>query len=140
MTVSDGSIPASSLRPPRERPLRSAPRNALARAALCPHSIRPEIFPGSLLPSVAAINNAVNNTTDMTLVDLKDIGLHYATTLVHWREQFSKNISKIKELGFNDQFIRKWNYYLSYCEAAFRMRNIAVAQVVLARPNNYLLV
>jgi cyclopropane-fatty-acyl-phospholipid synthase len=54
------------------------------------------------LHSVAAINNAVNNTTDMTLVDLKDIGLHYATTLVHWLEQFSKNISKIKELGFND--------------------------------------
>lgn len=100
--------------------------------------IQKYIFPGSLLPSVAAINNAVNNTTDMTLVDLKDIGLHYATTLVHWREQFSKNISKIKELGFNDQFIRKWNYYFSYCEAAFVMRNINVMQMVYVRPNNVL--
>ncbi|HSZ85713.1 MAG TPA: cyclopropane-fatty-acyl-phospholipid synthase family protein [Puia sp.] len=100
--------------------------------------IQKYIFPGSLLPSVAAINNAVNNTTDMTLVDLKDIGLHYATTLVHWREQFFKNISKIKELGFNDEFIRKWNYYFSYCEAAFVMRNINVMQMVYVRPNNVL--
>jgi cyclopropane-fatty-acyl-phospholipid synthase len=74
----------------------------------------------------------------MTLVDLKDIGLDYATTLVHWREQFSKNISKIKELDFNDQFIRKWNYYFSYCEAAFVMRNINVMQMVYVRPNNVL--
>jgi cyclopropane-fatty-acyl-phospholipid synthase len=98
--------------------------------------IQKYIFPGSLLPSVAAINKAVNNTTDMTLVDLKDIGLHYATTLVHWREQFEKNISKIKELNFNEQFIRKWNYYFCYCEAAFLMRNINVMQMVYTRPNN----
>ncbi|SRR5579871_174881 len=98
--------------------------------------IQKYIFPGSLLPSVAAINQAVNNTTNLTLVDLKDIGLHYATTLTHWREQFSKNISKINELGFNDQFIRKWNYYFSYCEAAFIMRNINVMQMIYVNPNN----
>ena len=100
--------------------------------------IQKYIFPGSLLPSVGAINKAVNNMTDMTLVDLKDIGLHYATTLVHWREQFSSNISHIKELGFSDQFIRKWNYYFSYCEAAFVMRNINVMQMIYVRPNNVL--
>jgi cyclopropane-fatty-acyl-phospholipid synthase len=100
--------------------------------------IQKYIFPGSLLPSLAAINKAVNHTTDLTLVDLKDIGLHYATTLTHWQEKFNDNISKIKELGFNDQFIRKWNYYFSYCEAAFTMRNIHVMQLVYVRPNNIL--
>ena len=57
-----------------------------------------------------------------------------------WREEFNRKHAKVEALGFDESFIRKWNYYLSYCEAAFRMRNIAVAQVVLARPNNYLLV
>jgi cyclopropane-fatty-acyl-phospholipid synthase len=100
--------------------------------------IQKYIFPGSLLPSLAAINKAVNHTTDFTLVDLKDIGLHYAATLVHWRLKFNANVSKIKALGFNEQFIRKWNYYFSYCEAAFSMRNIHVMQMVYVRPNNIL--
>jgi cyclopropane-fatty-acyl-phospholipid synthase len=100
--------------------------------------IQKYIFPGSLLPSVGAINKSINNTTDFTLVDLKDIGLHYASTLVHWREKFNDNISEIKELGFNEQFIRKWNYYFCYCEAAFLMRNINVMQMVYVRPNNVL--
>ncbi len=98
--------------------------------------IQKHIFPGSLLPSVAAINRAINNTGDLTLVDLKDLGLDYARTLNLWREQFNKNISEIKKLGFDDTFIRKWNYYFCYCEAAFDMRNINVMQMVYARPNN----
>jgi cyclopropane-fatty-acyl-phospholipid synthase len=100
--------------------------------------IQKHIFPGSLLPSVAAINKAINNTTDFTLVDLKDIGLHYATTLAHWREQFNNNISAIKQLGFSEHFIRKWNYYFCYCEAAFVMRHINVMQMLYVRPNNRL--
>ena len=66
--------------------------------------------------------------------------MSYAATLKMWREEFNRNHAKVVALGFDEPFIRKWNYYLSYCEAAFRMRNIAVAQVVLTRPNNYLLV
>jgi cyclopropane-fatty-acyl-phospholipid synthase len=98
--------------------------------------IQKHIFPGSLLPSVASINRAINNTSDLTLVDLKDLGLDYGRTLNLWREQFNKNISDIKNLGFDDTFIRKWNYYFCYCEAAFDMRNINVMQMVYARPNN----
>jgi len=100
--------------------------------------IQKHIFPGSLLPSVAALNKSVNNTSNLTLVDLKDMGLDYATTLVRWSEQFNKNIAAVKKLGFDDRFIRKWNYYLSYCEAAFAMRNINVMQMVYTRPNNIL--
>ncbi|MBS1566706.1 MAG: class I SAM-dependent methyltransferase [Bacteroidetes bacterium] len=98
--------------------------------------IQKHIFPGSLLPSVGAINKAVNNTGDLTLVDLKDIGLHYAATLAAWRETFNKNLHAVKALGFDDAFIRKWNYYLCYCEAAFAMRNINVMQMIYTRPNN----
>jgi len=98
--------------------------------------IQKHIFPGSLLPSVAAINEAINNTSDLTLVDLKDFGLDYAKTLAIWRDQFNANSPQINKLGFDNAFVRKWNYYLSYCEAAFAMRNINVMQMVYARPNN----
>ncbi len=98
--------------------------------------IQKHIFPGSLLPSVSAINKSINNTGNMTLVDLKDIGLHYAKTLALWRDQFNSNLAEVKQLGFDERFIRKWNYYLSYCEGAFAMRNINVMQMVYARPNN----
>lgn len=98
--------------------------------------IQKHIFPGSLLPSVAAINGAVNRTGDLTMVDLKDLGLHYAQTLKLWFDQFNTNLPAIKKLGFDDTFIRKWNYYFCYCEAAFATRNINVMQLVYSRPNN----
>lgn len=98
--------------------------------------IQKHIFPGSLLPSVAAINGSVNRSGDLTMVDLKDMGLHYAQTLKLWFDQFNANLPIVKSLGFDDEFIRKWNYYLCYCEAAFAMRNINVMQLVYARPNN----
>lgn len=97
--------------------------------------IQKHIFPGSLLPSVGAINNAINKTSELTLVDLKDLGFDYATTLAAWREQFNSNAAHIRSLGFDEYFIRKWNYYFSYCEAAFAMRNINVLQMVYVRPN-----
>ncbi|WP_214073622.1 cyclopropane-fatty-acyl-phospholipid synthase family protein [Mucilaginibacter sp. dw_454] len=98
--------------------------------------IQKHIFPGSLLPSVGAINGSINRTGDMTLVDLKDIGTDYAHTLKLWYDQFNANLSEVKALGFDERFIRKWNYYLCYCEAAFAMRNINTMQLVYSRPNN----
>lgn len=98
--------------------------------------IQKYIFPGSLLPSVAAINSAINKTSDFTLVDLKDMGLDYARTLKIWFDKFNENIKEVQSLGFDETFIRKWNYYLNYCEAAFAMRNINVMQMTYTRPNN----
>jgi len=98
--------------------------------------IQKHIFPGSLLPSVAAINAAINRTGDMTLVDLKDIGTDYATTLKLWYDRFNANLPTVRDLGFDDRFIRKWNYYLCYCEGAFAMRNINVMHLTYTRPNN----
>ncbi len=99
--------------------------------------IQKHIFPGSLLPSIAAINASVNATSDMFLFGLKDLGKSYATTLAEWRDRFNTNIDKIRQMGFDESFIRKWNYYFAYCEAAFDMRNINVVQMVYTRPNNY---
>jgi cyclopropane-fatty-acyl-phospholipid synthase len=98
--------------------------------------IQKHIFPGSRLPSVGAINKAVNHTCDLTLVNLKDIGLHYSTTLEAWRRRFEERVSTVRQLGFDDRFIRKWNYYFCYCEAAFGMRHIHVMQMVYTRPDN----
>ncbi|HTY59423.1 MAG TPA: cyclopropane-fatty-acyl-phospholipid synthase family protein [Bacteroidota bacterium] len=101
--------------------------------------IQKHIFPGSLLPSIARINQAINATGDMFLHDLKDLGLHYERTLRLWRDNFNRNIRGVRDLGFDDRFVRTWNYYLSYCEAAFAMRNISVVQMIYTRPNNALL-
>jgi cyclopropane-fatty-acyl-phospholipid synthase len=125
------------------------PNGVLAlQAIICPDSrfeslkknvdfIQKHIFPGSLLPSIAAINTAINETGDLFLFGLKDMGKSYVITLAEWRKRFNENIEKVKQLGFDDEFIRKWNYYFSYCEAAFDMRNINVVQMVYTRPNNY---
>lgn len=98
--------------------------------------IQKHIFPGSLLPSVGEMNRIINEVSDLTLVDIKDLGLHYARTLKTWFDAFNEKQEAVQELGFNETFKRKWNYYLNYCEAAFTMRNINVMQLVYTRPNN----
>jgi cyclopropane-fatty-acyl-phospholipid synthase len=98
--------------------------------------IQKHIFPGSLLPSVSAINNAINKTGDMHLVRFKEMGLHYAKTLSEWWKRFEDQKEEVTKLGLDEHFIRKWRYYLNYCEAAFYERNITVAQLVYSRPNN----
>lgn len=98
--------------------------------------IQKHIFPGSLLPSVSALHSAMNQSSDLTPIHLEDMGQHYAKTLRMWRDSFNKKEKKVNELGFNNLFIRRWNYYLSYCEAAFDMRNINVMQLLYSRPNN----
>jgi len=100
--------------------------------------IQKHIFPGSLLLSIHRANEALRRTGDLFLHDLKDLGLSYAETLKRWRVTFNQNEAAVRALNFDTRFIRKWNYYLSYCEAAFAMRNISVVQAVYTRPNNTL--
>lgn len=98
--------------------------------------IQKHIFPGSLLPSVSALHKAMNKESDLTPVHMEEFGKDYARTLREWRDAFQAKQDKIRKLGFNEDFSRKWNYYLSYCEAAFSMRNINVMQLLYSRPNN----
>jgi cyclopropane-fatty-acyl-phospholipid synthase len=98
--------------------------------------IQKHIFPGSLLPSIGRINTAINRTGEMHLYHMHDMGSSYVKTLHSWLEMFDKNIAQVRALGFGEKFIRTWRYYLSYCEAAFKMKNISVVQLVYTRPNN----
>jgi cyclopropane-fatty-acyl-phospholipid synthase len=92
------------------------------------------IFPGGFLPSMGAIGQCLGRATDFRLIHVEDFGPHYAETLLHWRRNFWREIEAVKALGFDDRFIRTWHYYLCYCEAGFREREIGVSQIVLTKP------
>lgn len=92
------------------------------------------IFPGGCLPSNQIVAHHVATATDMQIVDLEDITAHYARTIGHWRHAFLMHTSKVKALGFDEQFIRMWEFYLCYCEGGFMQRVISTAQFVFAKP------
>lgn len=98
--------------------------------------IQKHIFPGSLLPSLRRVNRAMEKCGDLFLLDYFDMGSSYVETLRLWQLEFNKNAEVLLQMGFDECFIRKWNYYFEYCQAAFDMRNISVAQAVFTRPNN----
>jgi cyclopropane-fatty-acyl-phospholipid synthase len=98
--------------------------------------IQKHIFPGSLLLSVGRVNETLNRTGDLFLHHLEDLGSSYARTLNLWWQNFNAHLEEVRALGFDARFIRKWNYYLQYCEAAFATRNISVVQAIYTRPNN----
>jgi cyclopropane-fatty-acyl-phospholipid synthase len=99
--------------------------------------IQKHVFPGSLLLSLNRVNDQLSRQAGLALHDSHDMGRDYALTLRRWAETFSAKIAEVKNLGFEDRFIRKWRYYLAYCEAAFALRNISVVQTVHSRPNNF---
>lgn len=92
------------------------------------------IFPGGCLPSNEVIARCIAKNTDMMIVDLHDIGLHYAQTLADWRQRFHAQIDTVKQQGFDDVFCRMWEFYLCYCEGGFSERAISTAQFVFAKP------
>jgi len=104
------------------------------RAKRADDFIKAVVFPGSCIPSVAAIVDTVARHTDLGVVGLEDIGQHYVETLHRWRQQFTANRSTIADLGFDEPFLRTWDLYLAYCEAGFAERRISDVQMVLAKP------
>lgn len=96
------------------------------------------IFPGSGLPSSAVMTDSVARNTDMRLLDLEDIGLHYATTLNHWRRNFLSRLDEVRAQGYPERFIRMWEFYLVYCEGAFLERAISDVQMIFTKPESQL--
>ena len=96
--------------------------------------IKRYIFPGSCIPSVTAISNAIARATDLQLIHLEDITPHYARTLREWRRRFFANVDKVREMGYPETFIRMWEYYLCYCEGGFAERYIGDVQMLFAKP------
>jgi cyclopropane-fatty-acyl-phospholipid synthase len=98
--------------------------------------IKRYIFPGSFIPSITAMLGACTAASDMKLIHLEDIGPSYAHTLKAWRERFNAALDEVKKLGFDDRFIRMWNFYLAYCEGGFIERSIGDVHLLLAKPRN----
>lgn len=100
--------------------------------------IRRYIFPGGHLPSVTVIADSIARMTDMRLLGLEDIGLHYARTLEIWRENFHRHLDGVRALGYPERFIRMWEFYFCYCEGAFLERAISDVQVLFTKPESRL--
>jgi cyclopropane-fatty-acyl-phospholipid synthase len=96
--------------------------------------IKRHIFPGSCLPSLQEMNRCTAKVTDLTITHVEDIGLHYATTLQHWRDAFHQNADAIRALGYDERFMRMWHFYLCYCEAGFLERRISDVHLVAHKP------
>lgn len=91
------------------------------------------IFPGGLIPSVTAIEQALRARTGLRLVRRLDFGEDYARTLSTWRERFEAHWPQISTLGFDEVFHRTWRFYLAYCEAGFSSGYLGVSQLTFAR-------
>lgn len=92
------------------------------------------IFPGSLCPSLHALVDAAYKWSTLTLEHIDNIGIHYAETLREWRRRFNESEDKVRALGFDDVFLRVWNYYLTYCEAGFDSQTENCLILVFSRP------
>jgi cyclopropane-fatty-acyl-phospholipid synthase len=98
--------------------------------------IQKHIFPGSLLLSANRVNRLLNEQGGFILHAFDDFGRDYSRTLRLWRESFHGKLAEVRALGFDDRFVRKWHYYLCYCEAAFALRHISVVHTLHSRANN----
>jgi cyclopropane-fatty-acyl-phospholipid synthase len=95
--------------------------------------IKRHVFPGAFIPSASAMLEAKRRVTDLNLVHFQDFGPSYARTLEAWRKRFLAQRGEVRRLGFDDQFIRLWEFYLAYCEAGFREGSIGVAHLKFAK-------
>ena len=92
--------------------------------------IQKYIFPGGFLPSKMALYNCANKN-GLEINSYNSYGLHYSNTLILWRDEFLKKWDLISKQGFDLTFKRMWNFYLSYCEAGFKSKNIDLIQFSL---------
>lgn len=98
--------------------------------------IRKHIFPGGHVPSVGAMTKAMAQGSTLHLDNLEQHGLDYAETLDRWRQTLLARRQEILDLGYDDAFLRKWEYYFAYCQAGFTANIIDLAQLVLSKPEN----
>ncbi|MDP3083327.1 MAG: cyclopropane-fatty-acyl-phospholipid synthase family protein [Rubrivivax sp.] len=95
--------------------------------------IQQYIFPGGLLPSASAFRTEAQRA-GLEVVNALAFGADYAETLKRWRADFLARDSQLRQLGFDTRFMRIWDFYLAYCEAAFATDNTSVVQFTLRRP------
>lgn len=93
--------------------------------------IKRHVFPGCCIPSVGALTESIVRASGLRLVDLEDIGPHYATTLAAWRERLFANAERVRACGYPEALLRLWHFYLGYCEGGFAERTLGNVQMVL---------
>ncbi|XAR48940.1 Cyclopropane-fatty-acyl-phospholipid synthase [Bertholletia excelsa] len=98
--------------------------------------IKEYIFPGGCLPSLSRVTSAMAASSRLCIEHLENIGIHYHQTLRCWRKNFLDHQNKIISLGFDDKFIRTWEYYFDYCAAGFISFTLGNYQIVFSRPGN----
>lgn len=98
--------------------------------------IKRYIFPGGCLPSISRMATAVATKTDLVIRQVQDIGFDYARTLKDWCDNFMAQRDAVHQLGYDDNFIRLWHFYLCYCEGGFRERATSAVHLVLSKPQN----
>ena len=124
LLATDGWMGLQTITMPHDRMLAS--RNAYSW-------MHKYIFPGGLIPSIEQITSILAKHTTLRITELRDIGADYAVTLAKWRERFLAHCDRVLELGFDEPFIRMWEFYLSYCQAGFSTRYVGDSQMGLAR-------
>ena len=92
--------------------------------------IQKYIFPGGFLPSKKKLYDLSKNN-GLAINQYNSYGLHYSNTLKIWRDEFFKKWEEISKQGFDNKFKRMWHFYLSYCEAGFKSKNIDLIQFSL---------
>jgi cyclopropane-fatty-acyl-phospholipid synthase len=94
------------------------------------------IFPGSQLASLSGVLASLVRSTKLGLYHAEDIGMHYARTLEEWRARFHARVSGVRELGFDERFVRMWDFYLASCEGSFLERYVSDVQLLLSKTLN----
>ena len=97
--------------------------------------IKRYIFPGSCIPSVSALQDAMTKASDLRMLDLEDVSEHYVDTLAAWRKKCEEHADEIEALGHDEYFQRLWEFYLCYCEGGFKERAIGDIHLLMARPD-----
>lgn len=95
--------------------------------------IQKHIFPGGFLPSISLMGQLISQHTNLVIRDLHDIGIDYARTLAHWRQQLIENHNQLSQKGFDERFMRLWLFYLGYCEGGFLERRISTVQLLATK-------
>ena len=94
------------------------------------------IFPGGCCPSLTALLQAMEGHSNLYLDQLTNFNVHYGKTLFEWRRRFNNSLEKVRAIGFDDQFVRCWNFYLCYCEVGFEYQIMNLLVLTFSRPGN----
>lgn len=93
--------------------------------------IKRHVFPGCCIPSVSVLAQSAARASTLRIVNLEDIGAHYATTLAAWRRNLFAHADAVRARGYPEALLRLWHFYLGYCEGGFAERALGDVQIVL---------